>query len=146
MKELLIRLPPVLRRQVLIQSAEASMFFVLFIAIWAVTGGLPLALPCLVLAVFLFVNTTVMLYSIFKGNCICIHGICSHIKRGGIRKQVKSVMVVSDCRKLIIPVHRKISGLSQGCGVALYLSDRAHVYEHNGTYIINSYFALTLEE
>ena len=64
MKELLIRLPPVLRRQTLIQSAVESLFFVLSITIWAATGELPLALPCLVLAVFLFVNTTVVLYSI----------------------------------------------------------------------------------
>lgn len=146
MKELLNQLPPVLRRQVLIQRAETAMFFVLFIAIWAVTGGLPLALPCLVLTVFLFVNTRVMLNSIFKGNCICIHGICSHIEKSGIRKRMKSVTVVSDSRKLIIPVRRRIPDLSHGCGVALYLSDRAPVYEHNGTYIINSYFALTLEE
>ena len=46
----------------------------------------------------------------------------------------------------MISVRRRLSGLSVGCGVTLYLSDKAPVYEKNGAYVIDSYYALSLEE
>lgn len=146
MKDLFNHLPPTLRQQVMLRSAAALLFLILFIAIWVGTGEFSFALPCLMLAVFLIVNTGIMLYNIINGNYVRIHGTCTGIERTGIRRRVKSITVTHNDQQLMIPVRRRLSGLSVGCGATLYLSDKAPVYEKNGAYVIDSYYALTLEE
>ena len=146
MKELLNQLPQPIRWQVVLRSAGLLLSLILFVAIWIGTAEFLFAFPCLVFAVFLIVNTGAMLYNINNGNCIRIHGTCIGIERTGIRRRMKSITISHDDKQLKIPVRRKFSGLSIGCGVTLYLSDKAPVYEGNGGYVIDSYYALTLEE
>lgn len=146
MNKLFDHLPLALHLQVVLRGVVALLFFVLFIALWAVTKEFAFALPCLLFATFLFENTALMLYNMINGNFVCIHGICSHIERSGIRKRVRSIVLSYEGQQLLIPVHRPISGLTQGCGVTLYLSDKSTVYERNGRYIIDSYYTLILEE
>lgn len=146
MKDLLNHLPLALRQQAILRGAMALLFLILFIAIWAGTGEFSFALPCLVFVVFLIVNTSIMLYNIINGNYVRIYGTCTGIERTAIRRRVKSITVTHDGQQLMISVRRWLSGLSVGCGVTLYLSDKAPVYEKNGAYVIDSYYALSLEE
>ena len=146
MKELFNQLPQPVRWQAVLRGAGVISFLILFVAIWAGTGEFLFAFPCLVFAVFLFVNSGIMLYNIINGNYVRIHGTCIDIERSGIRRRVKSITISHDDKQVKIPVRRKFPGLSMGCGVTLYLSDKAPVYERNGAYAIDSYYALTLEE
>lgn len=146
MKELFAHLPPAIRRQMAVRSGVAMIFFILFFAIWIGTGELSFALPCLILAVFLFVNTAMMFYNIINGNYVCIHGICTSIERTGIRKRVKYITIAPDGKSVMIPIRHKVPGLVQGCGVTVFMSDKTPVYERDGGYVIDSYYTLTLEE
>lgn len=146
MKDLFNHLPLALRQQATLRGAMALLFLILFIAIWVGTGEFSFALPCLVFVVFLIVNTSIMLYNIINGNYVRIYGTCTSIEKTGIRRRVKSITVTHDGQQLMISVRRRLSGLSVGCGVTLYLSDKAPVYEKNGAYVIDSYYALSLEE
>ena len=146
MKEWFCQLPAALRIQILLRTCIGAVAAILFAVIWVYSREFTFALPCLILAVFLFVNGAVMAYHIFIGSFICIHGVCTMVETTGIRKRIKSIIADFDGKRVVIPVKQRIRQVLPGKNITVYLSDKTPVYEKDGDYYIYSYYALALGE
>lgn len=146
MREALRKLPTTLRTQVLWRIGIGLLAIFLFLVIWISSREFTFAFPCLILAVFLFVNSGRMLYNIIIGSYICISGECTAVELVGLRRRVKSITVDFDGKKVVLPIKYRIRKIAAGEHVTLYLSDRTPVYEQDGIYCIYDYYALAFGE
>lgn len=146
MKEMLCRLPKALQTHIQIRFLLGSVCLVLTLAILILFGDLVFAFPCLVLAVFLFINGIILFYNGYNGNFVCIRGVCEQIEKVGIRKWTKSIGITFNGNLLRIPVRQRMKSLSVGDTVIVYLSEKTPVYEQNGEYMVCSYYAMVRDK
>lgn len=146
MRKIVRQLPTTLRAQVLWRICIGLLAIFLFLVIWISCNEFTFAFPCLILAVFLFVNSGIMLYNIITGSYIRISGKCTAVDLVGLRKRIKSIAVDFDGKRVVLPIKYRIRKIVPGELVTLYLSDRTPVYEQDGAYCIYDYYALALGE
>ena len=77
---------------------------------------------------------------------MCIQGTCEKIETVGLRKRTKGIWVQLEGNVVKIPIRQRMKVLSIGDTVIIYLSDKTPVYEHEGNYMICSYYALGIEK
>ena len=132
MKERFYELPAPLQKQIAIRIVGGAVFLLLFVIILLGFRDFYFSLPCLLLSGFLLINGIRLCYNSFAGNYMCIQGTCEKIQLEG--NVVK------------IPIRQRMKVLSIGDTVIIYLSDKTPVYEHEGNYMICSYYALGIEK
>lgn len=142
MKEKLNTLPKPLQKQIVFQLGAGTMFLLLMTLIWILFADVYFTLPCLLLSGFLLVNGGRLFYIGSKGSYVCVCGVCERIDTFGIRKRIKSIDIAFDGYVVRIPILQRMKRLSLGDTVIVYLSEKAPVYEQDGTYMICSYYAL----
>lgn len=142
MKEKFYGLPAPLQKQIAIRIAGGAVFLLLFVSILLGFRDFYFSLPCLLLSGFLLINGIRLCYNSFAGNYMCIQGICEKIETVGIRKRIRGIWVQLEGNAVKIPIRQRMKVLSIGDTVIIYLSDKTPVYEHEGSYMICSYYAL----
>lgn len=146
MKEWFCKLPAALRLQILLRTGIGTVAAILFAVIWGYSHEFTFAFPCLVLALFLFVNSSRMFYNIIIGNYIRICGECRSVELVGLRKRIKSIVVDFDGKSVVLSMKHRIRKITPGEMVTLYLSDKTPVYEQDGNYCIYDYYAIAFGE
>ena len=139
MKERFYELPAPLQKQIAIRIVGGAVFLLLFVIILLGFRDFYFSLPCLLLSGFLLINGIRLCYNSFAGNYMCIQGTCEKIETVGIWVQLEGNVVK-------IPIRQRMKVLSIGDTVIIYLSDKTPVYEHEGNYMICSYYALGIEK
>lgn len=146
MRELLHQLPPALRNQIFLRIGVGLLSLFLFLVIWVWGKEFSFALPCLILAAFLCINSTRMFYNIITGSYIRIYGKCTSVELTGLRKRIKSITVDFDGKRVVLPIKYRIRQITPGETVTLYLSEKTPVYEQDGKYCVYDYYALAFGE
>lgn len=136
------QLPSALKKQLLLRVAGVVSSLILFAVILIFTKEFVFSLPCLIFAVFLFVNLGMMLYNIIIGSYVCVQGICEHIDTVGLRKKVKSITVNLNGTSLVLPIRQRFKKILPGSIVTIYMSEKTPVYEKDGLNYAYEYYAL----
>lgn len=144
MKKKLRKLPEALQRQVVYRLMAGIVFIFLFFITLVCFWDFYFCIPCFILAVFLILNGAGLFYQGCKGSYLEVRGICRKIETAGIRKRIKSVTLTLGQNTLKILVRQKIGKLAVGDTVIIYLSDKAPVYEQDGSHMICSYYAMEI--
>ena len=146
MKERFYELPAPLQKQIAIRIVGGAVFLLLFVIILLGFRDFYFSLPCLLLSGFLLINGIRLCYNSFAGTYMCIQGTCEKIETAGLRKRTKGIWVQLEGNVVKIPIRQRMKVLSIGDTVIIYLSDKTPVYEHEGNYMICSYYALGIEK
>lgn len=144
MKEKWIKMPKALQRQVLFRSGGGGLF--LMILLFLITGSrdLYLLLPC-VLCMFWLAGSGFWLFlQTAEGNYMRLQGQCIRIDTSGLRKRVQAVHLALEQGTVKIPVRYRISRLSEGDIIVVYVAEKTPVYERDGEYIIGNYYAMAI--
>ena len=144
MKEKWIKMPKALQRQVLFRSGGGGLF--LMILLFLITGSrdLYLLLPC-VLCMFWLAGSGFWLFlQAAEGNYMRLQGQCIRIDMAGLRKRVRAVHLALEQGTVKIPVRYRISRLSEGDIIVVYVAEETPVYERDGEYIIGNYYAMEI--
>ena len=144
MREKLKSIPFPLQKQIIIRFATGLLFVFLFFVILFCFWDVYLFLPCAFFAVFLIVNAIFLFYNSYKGNYVCVEGICEHIETIGLRKRIKSITLELVENKLRIMIRHRIKRIAVGDTVIVYLAKSTQVYEPDDGYLINNYYALDI--
>lgn len=136
------QLPSALKKQLLLRVVGVLFSLILFSVIQIFTNEFVFSLPCLIFAVFLFVNLGTMLYNIIIGSYVCVRGICEHIDSVGLRKKVKSITVNLNGTSLVLPIRQHFKKILPGSTVTIYMSEKTPVYEKDGLNYAYEYYAL----
>ena len=145
-REQLADMPELLRQQILLRLGAGVISVFLFAVILLCSWDFRLCFPCLILAAFLIVNGSILLYNCIKDNYLCLNGSCVDIQTAGIRKKVKTIHVNINGVTVQIHVKQRIKGVSIGDTIVLYISDHTPVYENSGVHVVYSYYAIGVKK
>lgn len=149
MKQKFKQLPETLQKQVIIRSAVAALFTLLFFVILFGFGDVYLCIPCLFFAGFLIVNAILLLYNSVRGNYVSVSGVCTHIEATPVRRRIKSITLQYEDetpKQLIISIRERMKRLAVGDTVIVYLSEKTPVYNRDGGYLIYGYYAIEIRK
>ncbi len=142
MKERFLKLPAVLKKQILIRLGLGTGAFLMFFIILMCSANIQFSLPCLIISVILLINGLTLLRDCINGNYIRIDGICSGTVKSRLYKRFKEISITTNGKLLTIPIHKKIRNIKEGVAVSLYLSPNTTVYERSDGYVLYSYYAI----
>jgi len=137
------QLPEALRMQLLMRLGSGATSLLLFIAVWVLSGEFAFALPCLILSVFLLINSWSLFRNIIIGDYLCVSGLCEEVERTVLRRRIKSITVRLGDKLVVIPIKRRVKKLLIGTAVTLYISEKTPVYEKDGLCHIYEYLAVS---
>ena len=140
------QLPNALKKQILLREVGTAVSLVVFLTILIVTKEFVFSLPCLILAIFLFVNLFGLLYNILVGSYVCVNGICEHVETTGIRKRIKSVTVDFNGTRMVLPIRKRMKRILIGSSVTVYMAEKTPVYEKDGINYAYEYYAIEFAE
>lgn len=143
MKELYLKLPTVLKKQIIIHASVAILAIILFFVVVFCFSDMILALPCLLLSVFMIVKTAILFYNCIAGLYIAVTGVCTRIETTGLRKRIKAVTISAEEKNLKIPIHHRLKNIGKDDTVTVYLSKTAPLYYSNGEYIANEIYGIS---
>lgn len=144
MREKFKSIPFPLQKQIINRFAAGLLFVFLFLVILFCFWDVYLFLPCVFFAVFLIVNAILLFYNSYKGNYVCVEGICEHIETTGLRKRIKSITLELAENKLKIMIRHRIKRIAVGDTVVVYLAESTQVYDRDDGCLIGSYYALDI--
>lgn len=143
MKERLLKLPDVLRRQVIFHFGVSIAGLILFLAVSVFGNDWRFCVPCAVVAVLFFVNGLTLLDRGEQGSYIVIEGVCTEVEKVGLRKRTKSICIQADQQNIrILNPRLGNQKVTPGSMMKLYLAENAPVYDLDGYKVLNSYLAL----
>lgn len=139
------QLPAVLKKQVLIRGVLGITALFLFVIIMIYTMEFSFGLPCIILSLFMIVNSTLLLYNCIKGKYVVINGICEKVERTAIRKRVRSLGIRVGNMFVTVPIRFRLKAPSVNDEITVYLSEKTPVYEKDGGYSVYSFYALEVK-
>ena len=105
LKELYMKLPTLLKKQIALNVSAATLAIILFFIVIFCFSDVVLALPCLILSVLLIVKTAILFYNCIAGNYLEIKGVCSDVEKTPFRKRIKSITLKAEDKKLKLNAH-----------------------------------------
>lgn len=140
------KLPEVLQRQVIFRLGGGILFLFLLVVIWISMGDLYLVLPCLLCGGYLLGGGIWLFYHALAGNYIRLQGECCKIETTGLRRRIRYIYLALEKGIVKVTMRQRIRKLSEGEIVILYVSEQTPVYEKDGVYIINNYYAMEFQQ
>ncbi|MEY8389823.1 hypothetical protein D3Z47_02140 [Lachnospiraceae bacterium] len=144
MKDKFRYLPKALQWQAMLRISIGMGFLVLFFAVQFGLRDVCLSFPCILAGSTMIVNGSLLFYNGFKGNFICIQGVCRQMETVGIWKQLRNIYISTELYTLKIPVRHRIRNLNKGDTVIIYLSEKTPAYEQDNGYMVCGYYALEI--
>lgn len=143
-KEKWIKMPKALQRQVLFRYGGGGLFLMILLFLMTGSRDLYLLLPC-ILCMFWLAGSGFWLFLQAAGrNYMRLQGQCIRIDTEGLRKRVHAVHLALEQGTVKIPVRYRISRLSEGDIIVIYIAEKTPVYECDGEYIIGNYYAMEI--
>lgn len=142
MKEEFLKLPAVLKKQILIRLCPGLSAFFAFFVILICSRSIEFSVPCLIVSTILLINGTLLLKDCVNGNYIRIDGICSGIVKSRLHRKIKEVCISANNKMISVPVYNPIRNLKEGTAITLYLSPNTAVYNRADGYVIYNYYAM----
>lgn len=144
MKEKWIKMPKALQRQVLFRSGGGGLFLMMLLFLMTGSRDLYLLLPCVLCMIWLAGSGFWLFLQAAEGNYMRLQGQCIRIDTSGLRKRVQAVHLALEQGTVKIPVRYRISKLSEGDTIVVYVAEKTPVYERDGEYIIGNYYAMAI--
>ena len=88
LREKIRQLPEALQKVALYRGLVGCISLILFVAVMAFTVEFRFAFPCLLLSVYMIVNTAFLIYNCVRGRYVMVKGECLEIERTAIRKKL----------------------------------------------------------
>lgn len=146
LKELYLKLPEALKKNIAMQAVTAIIAILLFFIVIIFSKDIVLALPCLIFSVFMIVKSVTLFYNCIEGNYLEIKGLCSEVETTAISRRIKSLTVRAEQKTLKIPISFRLKRTSIGDTVTIYLSRNAQLYYNDGCYVANNIYALAVQK
>lgn len=144
MKEKWIKMPKALQKQVLFRSGGVGVFLLILLFLMTGSRDLYLLLPCVLCISWLAGSGFWLFLQASEGNYMLLQGQCVRIETAGLRKRVHAVYLALEQGTVKIPVRYRISRLTEGDTIAVYVAEKTPVYERDGIYIIGNYYAMEI--
>lgn len=144
MKAKWIKMPKALQRQVLFRSGGGGLFLMILLFLMTGSRDLYLLLPCILCMIWLAGSGFWLFLQAAGGNYMRLQGQCIRIDTAGLRKWVRAVHLALEQGTVKIPVRYRISRLSEGDTIVIYVAEKTPVYERGGEYIIGNYYAMEI--
>lgn len=145
LREKIRQLPEALQKVVLYRGLVACAALILFVAVMAITVEFKFAFPCLLLSVYMIVNTAFLIYNCIRGRYVTVKGECLEIERTAIRKKLKSFTVKTEDNILTIHAKHKMKKFDIGDEITAYISEKNPVYEQDGGYKVYDFYAVEVK-
>lgn len=142
MREALTNLPKPIKRLILWRCGIAFAALVLFAVLLGITKDFILALPCIILSLFLIVSCGILFINYCEGNVICLDCICVNLEYTILRNRIKAFQVETDCRTIRFLTRRRLRNLQIGDKFTIYLSKKTPVYERDGVDVICEFYTI----
>ena len=144
MKEMYLKLPEVLRKEIMIQFTLSFTAICFFFIIVIFFREFILAVPCLAFGVFMTIKGLSLYLNCIAGNYLEIDGICSKVSVTRFRKKIKNISVLAENKTLKIPAQISVKKPEPGNHVTLYISKKAKLYYTDGCYVVSDIYALLI--
>lgn len=144
MKEKWIKMPKALQRQVLFRSGGGGLFLMILLFLMTGSRDLYLLLPCVLCMIWLAGSGFWLFLQAAGGSYMCLQGQCIRIDTAGLRKRVQAVHLALEQGTVKILVRYRISKLSEGDIIVVYVAEKTPVYERDGECIIGNYYAMEI--
>lgn len=139
------QLPDALQKQFWLRILSGAFFLIAFVIAWAISGELYICLTLLLISLYLIVNGIFLVYNCLKGKYLCIVGICVNYEQSKFFRKVKYIFVEAEGFTLKLPFRKPFFRVTVGDQITLYLSVNMPLCQNRGVYLINSYYAVTIE-
>ena len=146
MKKIFQSLPSPVQKQAILRVGGGLLFMILFIIMLIMSRDFTMSLPALVVAIFLFINVGVILYTFLKGKYISVEGTCLRLDTTEIRKRAKTLYIAVEEGVVKIQLKQKTPKTEIGNRIIVYLSEKAPVYEKDDMLILNNYYAIEIRK
>lgn len=144
MKEKWIKMPKALQRQVLFRYGGGGLFLMILLFLMTGSRDLYLLLPCVLCMIWLSGSGFWLFLQAAEGNYMRLQGQCIRIDTSGLRKRVRAVHLALEQGTVKIPIRYRISKLSEGDTIVIYVTEKTSVYERDEEYIIGNYYAMEI--
>lgn len=141
-----MNLPGALKKQIILHAGIAIIALFLFFITALLTEYLILALPCMLLGIFMIVKGAILFYNCISENYLEIKGICSEVERTGFRKKIKALTMKAEEKLLKLPVYYSLKNVSIGDNIIVYMSKQTQLYYKDGNYIAGDFYAISVEK
>lgn len=138
------KLPQALQKQILFRSGGSVLLWLIALAVLVNFRDVYLFLPCLLCAGCLTIESIRMACHIAEGRYIHLQGECIQMDRTGLRRKISSLYLALEAGVVKVPVRKRIRNIEKGIIVSVYVACDIPVYEKDGVYIVNSYYAMEI--
>lgn len=142
MKEKFMRVPEVLRKQILVRLGGTGVGIAMLLIVLAYRGDWRFLIPCIALSL-ICCSSSISLYDrCLQGKYVIVEGTCTEIERVPLRRRIKALYLRNDQHNIKLVGVRRIKNLIVGDSVTIYVADDAAVYEIDGYQVVCNYLAL----
>lgn len=142
MKEKFMRVPEVLRKQILVRLGGTGVGIAMLLIVLAYRGDWRFLIPCFALSL-ICCSSSISLYDrCLQGKYVIVEGTCTEIERVPLRRRIKALYLRNDQHNIKLVGVRRIKNLIVGDSVTIYVADDAAVYEIDGYQVVCNYLAL----
>lgn len=142
MKEKFMRIPEVLRKQILVRLGGTGVGIAMLLIVLAYRGDWRFLIPCIALSL-ICCSSSISLYDrCLQGKYVIVEGTCTEIERVPLRRRIKALYLRNDQHNIKLVGVRRIKNLIVGDSVTIYVADDAAVYEIDGYQVVCNYLAL----
>ena len=145
LREKIRQLPEALQKVALYRGLVGCISLILFVAVMAFMVEFRFAFPCLLLSVYMIVNTAFLIYNCVRGRYVMVKGECLEIERTAIRKKLRSFTVKTEDNILTVHAKHKMKKFDIGDEITAYISEKTPVYEQDGGYKVYDFYAVEVK-
>ncbi len=138
-------IPLPLQKQILIRTAFAAIFLLLFTLLLCTGNDLYTVLPCIAMSVFCVINTFLLYRKAILNEYVVISGECTEVVLTAIRKRTKAIFLKTEEYIVQIMMKQRIHRVPVGTQLDLYVSNNTPVYEKNGAQLLHTYLAIDIK-
>ena len=143
--KILNELPTPIRKEVLKRFLYGFAALLFFVIILLTSKDFLLCVPCVLISIFSFFGSGIVIYHYKKGKIISIIGICVEIERKKIRKTITSILLDVDGKPVKMRIKGHKSRIYEGDAVHVYILESTKVYNYENEFVISDYYAMEVQ-
>ena len=143
MKDIFLKFPEPLRKQILLQCAGGGLGIAMLLILLVYSRDWHFLFPCATLAITCLSGAASLYDRCQQERYVTIEATCTEINRAPFRRRIKSLYLRSEQHTIKLVGIRNIRGLTVGDTLTLYVSDSTAIYEMDGSMVLCSYLALS---
>ena len=140
MREDYMRLPKVLKKNIVCRIGLGLAFLTGFILLCIFSEHLFFALAPGAFAIFMLMDGIGMLFRCLSGEYVELEGVCSEVNKSALRRKTKHIMLETARGAVKLPTKLRSQSVKVGDRVTVYVPDYASVYEVNGSMVVCEFY------